>query len=287
LIKSQIPIRTDHWDVSGAGFVEADTVAHCGGSLAGDFVWSVTLTDIYSGWTELRAVWNKGEHGVVGAIGDIEGVLPFELLGFDCDNGSEFLNWHLVKHFSEGRRKVVGFTRSRPYHKNDNAHVEQKNWTHARQLVGYERLDDPRCVAALCAVYEVWCKLHNFFRPCFKLLEKTRVGSRYRKKYDTPKTPAQRLLDWKQLPPEKRRWIKEQMAQLDPFELQEQIEKRLKVLFELNRKPTPKSLAVEGYATACGLRPPLAPLGTASTAPSTAKNHKPTTKLSKILCPHL
>ncbi len=126
LLRHEIPIRTDNWDITRPGFVEADTVAHCGGSLEGSFVWSLTLTDILTGWTENRAVWNKGAHGVVEAVRDIEGDLPFALLGFDCDNGSEFLNHHLVRYFKEHPGEV-GMTRSRPYKKNDNAHVEGKN----------------------------------------------------------------------------------------------------------------------------------------------------------------
>jgi hypothetical protein len=123
LLKNQIPIKTDHWDVTKPGFMEADTVAHCGNSLAGDFVWSVTLTDILTCWTENRATWGKGEGGVVEQIEDVEKSLPFDLLGFDRDNGSEFLNWHLMRYFSHNRQQAVQFTRSRPYRKNDNAPV--------------------------------------------------------------------------------------------------------------------------------------------------------------------
>lgn len=126
LLKHHIPIRTDNWDITRPGFLEADTVAHCGNSLEGDFVWSVTYTDIFSGWTANRAVWNKGAAGIVEATREVEAKLPFEILGFDCDNGSEFLNWHLVRYFQE-RPKRVGFTSSRPYHKDDNGHAEQKN----------------------------------------------------------------------------------------------------------------------------------------------------------------
>jgi hypothetical protein len=156
LLKTQIPIRTDNWDITRPGFLEADTVAHCGGRLEGDFIWSVTYCDILSGWTCNRAVWNKGAHGIVEATRSVEASLPFELLGFDTDNGSEFLNWHLLRYFQE-RKKAVGFTRSRPYKKNDNGHVEQKNWTHVRQLLGYERLEDPALVGAINDLYrECW-----------------------------------------------------------------------------------------------------------------------------------
>ena len=126
LLKTEIPIRTGTWDLTQPGYLEADSVAHCGTSLAGDFIWSLTYTDICSGWTEGRAVWNKGAAGVVAATQEVEESLPFELLGFDCDNGSEFLNHPLWGYLAK-RQSPVEFTRSRPYHKNDNAHVEQKN----------------------------------------------------------------------------------------------------------------------------------------------------------------
>jgi hypothetical protein len=145
LLKQHIPIKTNQWDESKPGYVEADTVAHCGTSLFGNFVWSITLTDIYSGWTENAAIWNKGAHGVVTQIRLIEKRLPFLILGFDSDNGSEFLNHHLLKYFQQ-RHDPIQFTRSRPYHKGDNAHVEQKNWTHVRQLFGYHRFEDSQLV---------------------------------------------------------------------------------------------------------------------------------------------
>lgn len=127
LLKNQIPIRSASWDISQPGFFEADTVAHCGNSMAGDFVYSLTFTDIFSGWTENRAVWGRGSLGVLREITDIEHHIAFPILGFDCDNGSEFLNHHLVRYFTDRPKGPVLFTRSRPYQKNDNAFVEQKN----------------------------------------------------------------------------------------------------------------------------------------------------------------
>jgi hypothetical protein len=127
LLRTQIPIAGEVWDEKRAGFLEADSVAHCGASLAGDFIWSLTYTCLGSGWTEGRAVWNKGAAGVVEQTRDVEMNLPFALLGLDFDNGSEWLNWHLVRYLQE-RSAPVKLTRSRPYHKDDNAHVEQKNW---------------------------------------------------------------------------------------------------------------------------------------------------------------
>ena len=132
LLRKHIPIKTNQWDETKPGFLEADTIAHCGETLLGQFVYSIDAVDIATGWTEQRAVWGKGEEEVLRQIQDIEDSLPFPLLGFYCDNGAEFLNWHLMRHFNQ-RKKPVQFTRSRPYHKDDNAHVEQKNWTHVRQ----------------------------------------------------------------------------------------------------------------------------------------------------------
>jgi hypothetical protein len=130
----------------------AISAAHCGDSLEGDFIWSLCFTDLASGWTELRAVWNKGAHGVMAAVREMEARLPFALLGFDCDNGSKFLNHHFRRYFAE-RKEPVQFTRSRPYHKNDNAHVEQKNWTHVRCLLGYERLGQAELLEPINALY--------------------------------------------------------------------------------------------------------------------------------------
>ena len=174
ILKKHILIKTDQWNEEEPGFLEADTVAHCGTSLAGSFAWSLTMTDINSGWTELRAVWNKGAIGVVTQIEDIEDSLPFAILGFDCDNGSEFLNWHLMRYFTDEKGKQrLQFTRSRPYHSDDNAHVEQKNWTHVRQLFGYERFDNQAVVAMMNELYKNEVSLmNNYFLPNFKLIEK-------------------------------------------------------------------------------------------------------------------
>lgn len=233
LIKSQIPIRTDNDDIDRPGYVEADTVAHCGGRLEGDFVWTVDLTDVHTQWTECRAVWNKGQYGVISAIAEIESHLPFELLGFDSDNGSEFLNWHLVTYLQErGESPAVAFTRTRPYRKNDNARVEQKNWTHARQLLGYDRLGNPEVLDSVNEAYRDWCTLKNFFVPVMKLTEKTRVGAKYRKRYDAPKTPADRMLEWEEIDRKKAAWIRKQKRELNPFELQRRVESSLQKVFQ-------------------------------------------------------
>ncbi len=233
-LKTEIPIRTGTWDLTRPGYLEADTVAHCGASLAGDFIWSVTYTDIFSGWTEGRAVWNKAAAGVVQATADVERNLPFGLLGFDCDNGSEFLNHHLRSYLAE-RQSPIEFTRSRPYHKDDNAHVEQKNWTWPRQLLGYSRLEDPELVDPICAIYkEVWGPLQNFFLPCLKLQRKWREGSHWRKRYEPPQTAYHRLCVKGIISRQKRRELRDFYESLDPLALKDALEKRLKQVL----KPT-------------------------------------------------
>jgi len=228
LLKSEIPIRTGTWDLSRPGYLEADSVAHCGESLAGSFVWSVTYTDIFSGWTEGGAVWNKGATGVLAATREMEARLPFPLVGFDTDNGGEFLNYHLRDYLTL-RKTAVAFTRSRPYHSDDNAHVEQKNWTWARQLLGYGRLENPQLVEPISALYrEVWAPWQNFFLPCLKLAEKWREGSHWRKRYEPPRTAYERLCAPGILPLKERRQLRERYASLDPFDLKDQVEQRLK-----------------------------------------------------------
>jgi hypothetical protein len=228
LLRKHIPIKTNQWDESRPGFLEADTVAHCGLSLSGMFAYTIDCVDIATGWSEQRAVWGKGETGVLEQIKQIEKSLPFPLLGFDSDNGSEFLNHHLLKHFAL-RKRPVQFTRSRPYHKDDNAHVEQKNWTHVRQWLGYQRLENPKVVPLLNDLYrQEWRLFHNFFCPSMKLLSKERVGSKTLKRHDPPKTPYQRIMESPHILPNAKHDLSKQLEKLNPFVLREAMEKRLK-----------------------------------------------------------
>jgi hypothetical protein len=253
LIKAQVPVRTDNHDITEPGSVEADSVAHCGGSLLGNLVWSVNLTDIVSQWTQTRAVWNKGQHGVVSAIAHIEAALPFALRSVDIDNGSEFLNWHLKAYLGERQGKTgVQLTRSRPYHKNDNAHIEQKNWTHVRQLIGYDRLGEEACVEALNTVYEDWNLLQNLFCPTMKLKEKRREGGKYHKTYFPAQTPAERLLAWSGLSKDKRAWIKRQQGEQDPFELSRRVEIKLRALWKIVRDTRAEEDEQQDPITAAG-----------------------------------
>jgi len=239
LLRNQIPIKTNQWDESRPGFLEADTVAHCGDSLAGMFAYTLDAVDIATGWTEQRAIWGKGESGVLEQIHDIEPSLPFPLLGFDCDNGSEFLNHHLYRHFTQ-RKKPVQFTRSRAYHKQDNAHIEQKNWTHIRQWLGYERLDHPQVVPLLNNLYRhEWRLFHNFFCPSTKLLAKERIGSKTLKRYDSPKTPYQRIINSPLISPQTKHSLTKQLASLNPFVLRITMEEKIKKIFLAASKSLP------------------------------------------------
>jgi hypothetical protein len=241
LLRNQIPIQTNQWEESRPGFLEADTVAHCGDSLTGMFAYTLDAVDIATGWTEQRAVWGKGESGVLQQIRDIEASLPFPLLGFDCDNGSEFLNHHLFRHFSQ-RTQPIQFTRSRAYHKQNNAHIEQKNWTHIRQWLGYERLDHPQVVPLLNNLYRhEWRLFHNFFCPSAKLLAKERTGSKTLKRYDSPQPPYQRIIHSSLVSPQAKQSLTKQLASLNPFVLRKAMEEKIKKIFLTTPKPLPPS----------------------------------------------
>ena len=219
----QIPIKMSHWDIKEPGFMQADTVAHGGSSMEGSFVWSLTFTDICSGWTENRATWNKGSDGVVTQLQDIEQHLPFAVKGFHSDNGSEFLNHHLYRYYTK-RRAPISVTRGRPRHGNDQAHVEQKNWTHVRLLLGFQRIEDQDLIPKINELYRAWALFNNFFCANLKLVQKTKVGSRYKKKYDDPKTPYQRLMDSEHLNEALKTHLTEVYCNLNPFNLKKQID---------------------------------------------------------------
>ena len=238
LLRKQIPIQGEVWDEKRAGFLEADSVAHCGGSLAGSFIWSLTYTDIASTWTEGRAVYNKGAQGVLDQTRNVEDSLPFPLLGMDFDNGSEWLNWHLIRYLKE-RSKPVQVTRSRPYHSDDNAHVEQKNWMWPRQLLGYGRLEEPEVAPLINKLFtEVWGPLHNFFLPSMKLIEKWREGAKWKRRHDTAQTAYARLLLIGAINAKSKRQLRDEYQSLDPFELHEQLDKRLGAILKHTVKET-------------------------------------------------
>ena len=228
LLRHHIPLRDGPPNTCELGHIEADTVAHCGDSTAGDFVYSLTFTDLYSGWTEIRATWNKSAAAILNQLKDIESKLPFKMKTFHADNGSEFLNWPLLDYL-RGRKKKVDFTRSRAYRKNDNAHVEQKNWTHVRELFGHERFEHSKLVPLMNDLYAEWALLQNHFCPSVKLLSKEKHGSKYRRKYDQPQTPYQRLMQCQQLGPQAKHQLKVHHQKLDPFTLKKIIEQKTKI----------------------------------------------------------
>jgi len=231
-LKRLIPIQCGPQEVDTPGWMEADTVSHGGGSSSGDFLSSLTLTDLHTGWTELSALWGNSGSEVRVGLEKIENRMPFELLGFDSDNGSEFLNTVLEEYLLT-RERAIKWTRSRPYKKNDQAHVEQKNFTHVRQLLGYGRYDDLELKALVDDLYEkAWLPLRNHFTPVMKLVEKMREGSKMKKKYDKPQTPYQRLLSCPKVSEKQKDELREEHHQLDPIDLAEEIEKKLEVIFE-------------------------------------------------------
>jgi hypothetical protein len=232
-LKTQIPVQCGPQEVDRPGWFEADTVAHGGGSSSGAFMWSLTLTDLHTGWTELYGLWGNSGNEVCVGLRRIESRMPMDLLGFDCDNGSEFLNETLESYLISEARKVK-WTRSRPYKKNDQAHVEQKNFTHVRQLLGYGRYDKIELVSMVNDLYETaWLPLRNYFTPAMKLVEKIRTGSKVKKTYDTAKTPCDRMLDCPLVTPETKALLRKTRATLDPYQLAQSIETKLKAIFEI------------------------------------------------------
>lgn len=230
-LKKFVPIRCGPQEFDEPGWLEADTVSHGGGSSSGSFLWTLTLTDFHSGWTELAALWGNSGGETRCGVERIEKRLPFPMLGFDCDNGSEFLNEILEAYLLKRKRSIV-WTRSRAYKKNDQAHVEQKNFTHVRQLLGYGRFGNPDLRAMVNDLYEkAWLPLRNHFTPVMKLVEKQRVGTKVRKKYDKPATPCDRLLACAKVPEETKARLRVERAALDPMELAEDIEARLAEIF--------------------------------------------------------
>ena len=235
LLKHHIPIKTNQWDERRPGFLEADTVHHCGTSLAGLYAVTLDTVDIATEWSEQRATYGIGHHDIFEQIKEIERSLPFSLLGLDCDNGGELLNKNIYRYLTH-RRAPVQFTRSRPYYKNDNAHIEGKNWTHIRQWLGYRRFENPEIVRLLNDLYrKEWRLFHNFFMPSMKLVEKKRIGSKIMKIHDNPKTPYQRILESKFIPNKTKRALKEQFKTLNPFQLRKTIDEKIARIHSLAR----------------------------------------------------
>lgn len=291
LLKQRIRVRTfSDWDEAIPGFFEADLVAHCGDRVDGSFVNSLVVTDIASGWTEFVPILRKSEADVIAGLDAIRSIIPIPMLGLDTDNGCEFINYELLNYCE---KNSVTFTRSRAYKKNDQAHIEQKNGSVIRRIVGYDRYEGVGSVCAILRLYRVLRLYVNFFQPSSKLIRKTRIGSRTKKQYDTARTPVQRLLDSDSVSKEAKRKLIELRNSLDPVDLFEQVGKLQE---ELWTKAASDALP---ESTNLGITKETAPSKTLIAAPPTVQpsltelepmlNLKPLTRFKrvyKVRAPH-
>lgn len=234
LLKREIPIQTLSWNTEKVGFCEIDLVAHCGGSLTGDLIYTLQFVDIKSTWTERVAVMGKSQQKVFEGIEKIhKHLLPFFLLGIDSDNGSEFINAHLLQYCKENK---ISFTRGRPYMSKDNAHIEQKNYTAVRKILGYDRFDTNEHLKLINDLYDNELRLYiNFFQPSMKMKEKIRIGSKYKRKYNDAKTPFQRILESPEVSKQKKKELQVVYSSLDPIELKRKIDRKIQSIISLVR----------------------------------------------------
>lgn len=235
LLKHHIPIKTDHWDVSEPGFTEADLVSHSGSNASGVFIHSLSMTDILTGWVETVPIMGKSETASLGGIEEAVKRLPFPIKGIDTDNGSEFINETLFNYCDS---RDIQFTRGRAYKKDDNAHIEQKNWTHVRKIIGYERYDSQEHLAAMHDLYRKKLRLMmNLFQPCVKLKKKERVGAKIKRSYEPPSTPLDRLTAYyneNNIPiPFQVIRLKKLREKTDPFKLSQEITKAVENIKKL------------------------------------------------------
>jgi hypothetical protein len=236
LLRHQIPIRGSVWDDQHPGWMEVDTVALCGGSVAGEFVWMVDGVDYATAWVEVRAMWGRGQAGTLAALQDVEESLPFALLGLDSDNGGEFINYHVMS-WLQKRARPVFMTRSRPYKKDDNAHVEQKNWTHIRQWFGYERHDNPAVVDLINQLTKgPYGQLLNYFHASLKLESKEKKDGRVRRIYGEAQTPLARVLASAQVSAGTKVRLRAEKGRLNPFALKQEVSLGLKAIAAMRQE---------------------------------------------------
>ena len=233
LLKQMIPIKTDHWDVHSPGYLEIDLVSHSGASALGEFISTLDCVDIATCWVERKGVMGKGSEGIVQAVEEIAGKLPFRLRGIDSDNGREFINHQL---FAFCKARKLQFTRSRPYKKDDNAHIEQKNWTHVRKLLGWDRYDTQEALSAINELFEALRLFQNLYQPSMKLECKIRKGSRLLRHYDKPRTPFERVRECAAVDRKKVAMLERTLKITDPFELSKQIDQRLQQIYQLTSR---------------------------------------------------
>ncbi|HEU4341204.1 MAG TPA: transposase [Candidatus Binatia bacterium] len=233
LLKTLIPVRTfTEWDEERPGFLEIDLVAHCGNTTEGQFLCTLTCTDLCTGWTEVTGLLHRSQEAVSEALGRMRQRLPFPLLGIDSDNGGEFINDLLYRYCLD---EQITFTRSRPYQKNDQAHVEQKNWSVVRHTVGYDRWETEQELALLESIYDDLRLYINFFQPSLKLIAKERIGNKTIKRYDTAKTPYQRVIERKDISLEAKARLAHLYVQLNPAELRRRIDQKIAQLWKISR----------------------------------------------------
>jgi len=236
LLRQQIPLRTE-WTEDTPGFLEVDTVALCGGTLDDRHGWMFDGVDIHTTWNEMRALPNRSEAATLQQIRDVEESLPFPLCGVDSDNGGEFINHHLAKHLQQ-RPKPIAFTRSRPYRKNDNAHIEQKNYTQGRLWFGYERYDHPAVVPLINALCRgALNQLLNYFLPTMKLESKARMGRQVIRKYGKAATPLSRVLACAEVSAETKSRLEAEKKTLNPFALRREVDRQMKGIEQQRRLP--------------------------------------------------
>lgn len=222
LLKHQIPIHIfTKWNERKPGFGEIDLVAHCGPTARGDYAYTLDFIDLETNWDECCAFLGRGQHATREALKIIQGILPFSLLGIDSDNGEEFINWHLYRWC---REEHINFTRGREYRKNDQAHVEEKNWSVVRRYAGYKRYDTEEQVVLLNKLYEALRLYFNFFQATLKLERKVRVHGKVKRVYPKAKTPYQRVLEHKDIPEKNKEALRKQYQTLNPAKLLREIQ---------------------------------------------------------------
>ena len=273
-VKALVEVRAQNWDTSEVGWTEVDTVALCGGDMGGDFIWALTSVEISSGWTEQRAVWNRGQHACFQGLESIWESQPFDLLGVDSDNGGEFLNYHLYHWL---KKHGIHQTRSRPYYKNDQAYVEQKNHTHVRQFLGYERLEHRELLDDLNALLKLWSHWRNLFCVTMKQESKRREGSRQIRRHEKQgRTPARRLIESGQLRKEDQRKLETQLTSHNPFAMRAEI-RRLEDRLWKRREELYQGEEREALALALAGASPLR-----SEAPARASNQRTRNQVATV-----
>jgi hypothetical protein len=237
MLRQQIPIRGGSWQEDEPGWTEADTVSLCGGCVQGENTWMLDNTDICLTWVEMRAMHGRGQHATVEQLKDMEQSQPFTWLGLDSDNGGEFINRHVLSWCQKGRRQPIYYTRSRPYRSNDNAHVEQKNWTHVRHWFGYERHDNPEVAILINELTRGELgQFVNLFSASMKLESKEQTPEgKEKRRYGQPATPYERVMAHPAIGAEKKKELRALKQRLNPFELEANIQKQLREIQKVRR----------------------------------------------------